>query len=1131
MSSQALPAKAEPLFRYLFEQASLGIAVEDLDGKILMANPALCSMLGYSEDELAGMTCSQFANPEDSKDDWALFQKLREGAIDHYTLEKRYATKQGVPFWGRLNVSLLKTVDEESPLVFAFVEDITEHNRAEDALRESEERLRLAIQAGRMYAFDWVVATDVILRSKESMDILNWPDPEHDTGRAFHERIHPDDLAMYTAMESRLTPENSTYQMVFRTLNPGGDVIWLEDTGRAFFDAQGKMVRVTGMVADITDRKQAEQELRHSEERFRLAAQAGKMYAYEWDPASDVVTRSEEYVNILGLRDPAEKLTRDQLAARVHPEDRSRFVSSVDQLTPENPITQMSYRVFRPDGSVIWLEKNGRAHFDEQRRLLCVTGMVADITERKQAEERLREYEKAVEGSEEMIVVVDREYRYLIANRKFLKLRNLTKEQVIGRLIPEVLNKEVFEKIVKEKLDECFAGKVVKFEMRYTYPELGERDLFVSYFPIEGAAGIDRAVCVLQDITERKQVQEALKKSEEKFSKAFQHGPMALTLTNAKGHRFIDVNETFERITGWRRDEVIGRTSFDIELWADPAESVELANRLPSERSLQNLEFRFRMRDGSIRIGLASAELIELDGEPCILGVTADITDYKRSQEALRESEARERARAKELEAILDAVPVPVLIAHDAECRHITGNRAASEQLREERGQNLSQSAPPGERPAFRQIKNGVEIPADLLPMQQAAATGKPMYGRVLTLLFEDGTLREEIANAVPLLDDSGKPRGAVGASMDVTELKRTEGALRESEDKLRLLLDSTAEAIYGVDLEHRCTFCNPATLRALGYEHTNQVLGKNMHTLIHHTRADGTPFPVGECRVHRVARSGEGVHAEGEVFWRSNGTSFPVEYWSYPQSRGQEVVGAVVTFIDITERKLAEAALANVSRKLIEAQEQERTRIGRELHDDIGQRLALVAVELQQLHKDVLVFPRVRSRLGELQKKVSEIAADTQSLSHELHSARLQYLGITAAMRGFCREFSEQQKVKVDFKANDLPTALSADISLCLFRVLQEALHNSAKHSGVLRFEVRLWGTTNEVHLTVKDSGKGFDREAEETSQGLGLISMEERLKLVNGTLSIESQPGRGTTIEARVPVGSASDSMRAAG
>src|SRR5690242_5502914 len=108
------------------------------------------------------------------------------------------------------------------------------------------------------------------------------------------------------------------------------------------------------------------------------------------------------------------------------------------------------------------------------------------------------------------------------------------------------------------------------------------------------------------------------------------------------------------------------------------------------------------------------------------------------------------------------------------------------------------------------------------------------------------------------------------------------------------------------------------------------------MHNLIHHTRTDGTPFPVEECRIHRVAQTREGFHAEDEVLWRANGTSFAVEYWSYPQRKGHEVVGAVVAFIDITERKLAEAALANVSHKLIQAQEQERARIGRELHDDI---------------------------------------------------------------------------------------------------------------------------------------------------------------------------------------------------
>src|SRR4029077_12617153 len=233
---------------------------------------------------------------------------------------------------------------------------------------------------------------------------------------------------------------------------------------------------------------------------------------------------------------------------------------------------------------------------------------------------------------------------------------------------------------------------------------------------------------------------------------------------------------------------------------------------------------------------------------------------------------------------------------------------------------------------------------------------------------------------------------------------------------------------------------------------------------------------------------------------------------------------GILIFYEDISRRKQIEVALSDIPRRLIEAQEQERTRIGRELHDDIGQRLAMVVIGLQQLHENSLVLPEVRGRIGEFQQQISEIAADIQSLSHELHSAKLQYLGIAGAMRGFCREFGEQQKVEIDFQSHDLQSPGSPDTSLCLFRVLQEALHNSAKHSGVRHFEVRLWGTSQEIHLTVKDSGVGIDHEAAKESRGLGLISMEERLKLVNGTLSIESQPRSGTTVHARVPLSAGS-------
>src|SRR5882757_5046219 len=168
MSSQALPAQAKQLFHYLFEQASLGIAVEDLEGKLLLANPALCSMLGYREDELCGMSCSKFANPEDSEDDWALFQQLRAGVIDKYSLEKRYVRKDGTQFWGRLNVSLLTGSEEgSSRLVSAFVENISERKRAEVDLRQRDMELAEVQRLAGFGSWQWDAKTDQVIWSKE----------------------------------------------------------------------------------------------------------------------------------------------------------------------------------------------------------------------------------------------------------------------------------------------------------------------------------------------------------------------------------------------------------------------------------------------------------------------------------------------------------------------------------------------------------------------------------------------------------------------------------------------------------------------------------------------------------------------------------------------------------------------------------------------------------------------------------------------------------------------------------------------------------------------------------------------------------------------------------------------------
>jgi len=241
---------------------------------------------------------------------------------------------------------------------------------------------------------------------------------------------------------------------------------------------------------------------------------------------------------------------------------------------------------------------------------------------------------------------------------------------------------------------------------------------------------------------------------------------------------------------------------------------------------------------------------------------------------------------------------------------------------------------------------------------------------------------------------------------------------------------------------------------------------------------------------------------------------------------------GYIGSCIDVTNRKVAEEALANIGRRLIEAHEKERTWIARELHDDVNQRLALLAIELEQLNQHVPETAiHFRPHLQLARQRLFDIAKDVQALSHRLHSSKLEYLGITAAANSFCKEFSEQHKVRVDFRHSDIPRSLPAEVALALFRVMQEALQNAMKHSRAREFTAELRGTLDYIHLSVSDPGVGFDQKDVMNCPGLGLISMRERLEVVGGSLAIESKPGHGTTVRARVPAKSESGRMSPAG
>jgi PAS domain S-box-containing protein len=354
-----------------------------------------------------------------------------------------------------------------------------------------------------------------------------------------------------------------------------------------------------------------------------------------------------------------------------------------------------------------------------------------------------------------------------------------------------------------------------------------------------------------------------------------------------------------------------------------------------------------------------------------------------------------------------------------------------------------------------------------------------------------------------------------IGLLQQRVRKRRAEAVLRESERRFRVMADTTPALVWMCDEEGKLTYQNSRRVaftgprRDDGYSdtwhdcvHPDDV--KDVEDVISLALKSHKPFSM-EYRLRRQ---------DGLYRWMFDVAS--------PRANGDgSFVGFIGSAVDITDQKLAQEALKSVSGRLIEAQEKERRRIARDLHDDICQRLALLSNELDLTKRSLNgSAPDAKLRLQESWKHCSEIARDLQSLSHELHSSKLDYMGAAVAIKSLCNEITRQHKVSIEFQEKSVPAHLPKDISLCLFRVAQEALHNAVKYSGIRQFSVEMSGTADDVQLVVEDAGAGFDLEGVKRNRGLGLVSMQERVHLVHGRFYAESRPGAGTKIVAAVPM-----------
>jgi PAS domain S-box-containing protein len=394
------------------------------------------------------------------------------------------------------------------------------------------------------------------------------------------------------------------------------------------------------------------------------------------------------------------------------------------------------------------------------------------------------------------------------------------------------------------------------------------------------------------------------------------------------------------------------------------------------------------------------------------------------------------------------------------------------------------------------------------------------------TVCIAKGGRRVAVSLTISQVPDSaGKTIGFSVIARDITDRKRAEQVLRESEERFRRVADTAPVLIWMSGTDKLCSFFNQGWLDFTGRSLEDEA-GEGWVSGVY-------PEDVQRCLDLYSASFDARIDFEMEYrLRRFDGEYRWVVDYGVPRFESDGAFcGYIGSCVDITERKSSTESLKALTGRMIHAQEEERARIARDLHDDFSQRLALQCIELEQMRKNLPESElEGRARLQKLLKGTKSMSADIRSLSHELHSSRLEFIGLLPAVSGLCNEIAEKYKIEVQFTGGEVPFNVPKDIALCLFRVTQEALGNVVKHSQTNRTIVELDMNASGVSLRVTDNGRGFDPGAANPDAGIGLLGMTERLRLVGGKLSIRSELMRGTEILAEVPLPAIASQGRAA-
>ena len=618
-------------------------------------------------------------------------------------------------------------------------------------------------------------------------------------------------------------------------------------------------------------------------------------------------------------------------------------------------------------------------------------------------------------------------------------------------------------------------------------------------FPQRKGLEIVGAVVSFVDITERLRAEEANRDSTLKFRNMANLAP-AMLWTCGTDKLCDYVNQSWLDFTGRPLEVELGTGWTDCVHPEDVERCYKVFTDSFDARETFRMEYRLRRHDAEYRwvLDAGAPRFTESGVFEGYIGSAVDVTEIKRAEKAV--AIANERLQLALEAAGAGAWDVDVasgLSIQSGNSQVLFGSAHEGDPLQE-----FLERVHPEDRARFRE-------------RLESSKLKRRRFREEFRVLCPDGTMRWLCWEGKFLYSDDEHPERMLGITTDITERKQAEEALQKNEQEFSLVFDVARIGWWVWNEETGHVISSEGTKAVLGLPPNPEISLQTFLNSAHPQDRDEV------CRTWQESLAAGTLYfiehkvllPDGTIRWvESRGHTY-----SRPRGGARQLIGVCM---DITERKRSEEALRKLGGRLIEAQEEERIRIARELHDDVCQRLALLEIELERIKYDPeLQRPELQYDMDRVTRLTKEIGSDLQSLSHELHSSKLEILGTAAAMKSFCADFSRQHNLKIEFTSSNVPLPLSREVSIGLYRVLQESLHNAVKHSRMRCLAAQLRGENGSVELLVRDDGIGFDPGTATCGQGLGLISMRERINLLNGTLSIESRPMRGTTIRAVVP------------